>query len=196
MVSLLTSALLLFVPAGAWALASTAVLTGSEERRAQIDGRAMRTTRRRVARYIAETLTPVAMGVLIWYFLVGLESEFGSVSGASERLVSSFAVSFAATACITLAAQASIARGRLGEMMGPAFGRVLPMIVVPATGPVYSLVLAVFLCCKPSSLLNGSPSLQPDVVDAVGAGFPIFGASNVRYFGGAIASNRVSNLLK
>src|SRR3989442_16001244 len=123
MVSLLTSALLLFVPAGAWALASTAVLTEYAERRARIDVRAMRPTRGRVARYIAETLTPVAMGVLIWYFLVGLESEFASVSGASERLVRSFAVSLAATASITPASQASMGRGRLGGMVGAAFSR-------------------------------------------------------------------------
>src|SRR2546428_10195806 len=112
MVSLLTSALLLFVPAGAWALASTAVLTEYAERRARIDVRAMRPTRGRVARYIAETLTPVAMGVLIWYFLVGLESEFGSVSGASERLGRSFAGGFAGAACIQLAPPPPIPPGR------------------------------------------------------------------------------------
>ena len=58
MVSLLTSALLLFVPAGAWALASTAVLTEYAERRARIDVRAMRPTRGRVAPYFAVTAGP------------------------------------------------------------------------------------------------------------------------------------------
>src|SRR5438445_5174894 len=69
MVSLLISALLLFVPAGAWALASTAVLTEYAERRARIDVRAMRPTRGRVAPYFAVTLTPIAFGVLLWYLL-------------------------------------------------------------------------------------------------------------------------------
>jgi len=195
MVSLLTSALLLFVPAGAWALASTAVLTEYAERRARIDVRAMRPTRRKVAPYFEVTLTPIAFGVLLWYLLVGIENEFGPLSGVAERLVSSLAVGFAVTACITLAAQASIARARLGEMVGPAFPRVLPLIVVPTTGPVFALVLAFLLLGNITSIVNGSLSPRPEVVDAVGAGFLIFGASNLGYLGGAVASNRVSNLL-
>src|SRR5213594_1792090 len=98
MVSLLTSALLLFVPAGAWALASTAVLTEYAERRARIDVRAMRPTRRKVAPYFEVTLTPIAFGVLLWYLLVGIENESGPLSGVAERLVSSLAIGFAVTA--------------------------------------------------------------------------------------------------
>jgi F0F1-type ATP synthase membrane subunit c/vacuolar-type H+-ATPase subunit K len=195
MVSLLTSALLMFVPAGAWALASTAVLTAYAERRARIDVGEMRPTRGKVAPYFAVTLAPIVFGVLFWYLLVGIENDFGPLSGVAERLVSSLAIGFAVTVCITLAAQASIARARLGEMVGPAFGRVLPLIVVPATGQVYSVVLAFLLVGKLSSLMNGSVPPQPDVVDAVAAGFLIFGGSNLGYFGGAVASNRVSNLL-
>src|SRR3989442_7028476 len=86
MVSLLTSALLLFVPAGAWALASTAVLTEYAERRARIDVRAMRPTRRKVAPYFGVTLTPIAFGVLLWYLLVGIENEVGPLFGVAERL--------------------------------------------------------------------------------------------------------------
>src|SRR5256712_10596012 len=195
MVSLLTSALLLFVPAGAWALASTAVLTEYAERRARIDVRAMRPTRRKVAPYFEVTLTPIAFGVLFRYLLVGIENEFGPLSGMAEELVSTLAIGFAVTACITLAAQASIARARLGEMVGPAFGRGLPLIVVPATGQVFALVLAFLLLGNIASIASGSLSSRPEVVDAVAAGFLVFGAPNLGYLGGAIASNRVSNLL-
>src|SRR2546425_640332 len=41
----------------------------------------------------------------------------------------------------------------------------------------------------------GTLSSRPEVVDAVAAAFLIFGASNLGYLGGALASNRVSNLL-
>src|SRR5256712_6285184 len=145
MVSLLTPALLLFVPAGAWALASTAVLTEYAERRARIDVRAMRPTRRKVAPYFEVTLTPIAFGVLLWYLLVGIENEFGPLSGVAERLVSSLDVRFAVTARITPAVPASIARARLGEIVGPALPRALPLLAVPPTGPVFALVLAFLL---------------------------------------------------
>src|SRR2546426_9270072 len=101
MVSLLTSALLLFVPAGAWALASTAVLTEYAERRARIDVRAVRATRGRVAPYFAGTPTPIAFGVLLWDFLVGIENDFGPLSRVAERLARLLPLGFAANPCIT-----------------------------------------------------------------------------------------------
>src|SRR2546422_1861973 len=99
MVSLLTSALLLFVPAGAWALASTAVLTEYAERRARIDVRAMRPTRGRVAPYFAGTLTPIAFGVLLWDLLVGIENDFGPLSRVAERLLRLLAPRFSGARC-------------------------------------------------------------------------------------------------
>src|SRR6266567_898031 len=195
MVSLVTSALLLLVPAGVWVLAATAVLTEYAERRARIDVRAMRPTRGKVVLYVAVTLPPILYGLIFWFLLVGIENEFGPVSGAAERLVSSLAVGFAVTVCITPAAQASIARARLGEMVGPAFGRVLPLIVAPATGQVFALVLAFLLIGNIASIVSGSLSSRPELVDAIATGFLIFGASNLGYLGGAVASNRVSNLL-
>src|SRR2546428_7424159 len=145
MVSLLISALLLFVPAGAWALASTAVLTEYAERRARIDVRAMRPTRGKVAPYFAVTLTPIAFGVLLWYLLVGIENDFGPLSGVAERLVSSLAIGFAVTVCITPAAPASIARTRLGELLGPAFPPVLPLRVRATSCPDFHPVLPFLL---------------------------------------------------
>ena len=79
--------------------------------------------------------------------------------------------------------------------MGPAFPRVLPLIVVPTTGPVFALVLAFLLVGNITPIVNGSLSSRPEVVDAVAVAFLIFGASNLGYVGGALASNRVSNLL-
>src|SRR3989442_3614872 len=107
MVSLLTSALLLFVPAGAWALASTAVLTEYAERRARIDVRAMRPTRGKVAPYFAVTLPPIAFGVLLWYLLVGIENDFGPLSRVAERLARSLAIGLSGAACITPSRPAS-----------------------------------------------------------------------------------------
>lgn len=195
MVALLTSALLLFVPTGAWVVASTAVYPEYVERRAWIDVRSMQPTKGRVTAYFAVTLAPIAIGITIWYLVLGIENEFGSISGAAERLVSALAIGYAGTVCITLAAQASIARARLGEMVGPAFGRVLPLVVAPFTGPFFALVLSFLLLGSIPSILKGSLSPRPEVVDAVVVGFVLFAASNLGYLGGALASNRVSNLL-
>src|SRR2546427_11367700 len=86
MVSLLISALLLFVPAGAWALASTAVLTEYAERRARVDVRGLGPTRGRGAPYFAGTLTPNAFGGLLLYLLVGLQKDFGPPSRGARGL--------------------------------------------------------------------------------------------------------------
>jgi hypothetical protein len=79
-------------------------------------------------------------------------------------------------------------------MVGPAFGRVLPLVVAPATGQVFAVALAFLLLGNIASIVSGSLSSRPEVVDAVTGGFLIFGASNLGYLGGAVASNRVSNL--
>ncbi len=56
MVGLLISALLLFVPTGAWALAAVAVYVEYVEGRARVDVRAMQPTIGKVAPYFAVTL--------------------------------------------------------------------------------------------------------------------------------------------
>jgi hypothetical protein len=195
MVALLTSTLLLLVPLGAWALASTVIYAEYADRRARVDVRAMQPTMARVAHYFAATFLSVPFGFFLWYVVSGLESEFGTLSGPAERLVTSLAISFALTAVVTLAAQVSIARLRLSEMVAPGGSRVLPLIAVPSTGVVYILVLSSLLFGSVRSILNGSLSPPPQVVDSVVLSLFLFAATNFGYLGGALASNDISNLM-
>ncbi len=195
MVALLTTTLVLLIPVGAWALAATAVATEYAERRARVDVRAMQPTIRRVAPYFAMTCLSIPIGLLIWYLVAGVESEFGPLAGAADRLVTSLAVSFALTAAITLAAQASIARARLGELVGPGRNRVVPLIAAPSTGVLFAYVLSFLMFGSLHSILDGSFAPPPGAVDSVALALLTFGIANFGYLGGAFASNRISNLV-
>src|SRR3989454_2564199 len=86
---------------------------------------------------------------------------------------------FSAASCAAIAAQTVIVRSRLGAFLGPGFGRVLPLSVVPTTAVVFALVLLLILLGYADSVLaGGSVAPDPPLSGAIGS-FQAFGVGPV-----------------
>src|SRR6266705_566735 len=74
---------------------------------------------------------------------VGATANPRAIEGARSPPLWVFA--YAVAAGSTLAAQTWIVKSRLRAFLGPEFGRVLPLWVVPATGVIFALIVVFLL---------------------------------------------------
>ena len=135
--------LLVLVPAGALALGVVLVRSAYSELRMKDAEKAGRPSLVLVSH--AVMATSLVLGLSLWAFSQSALSGLASASSPAADPVSSALLwselTYAFTACAAVAGQIRILRERLGQFLGPGFGRVLPLYVIPVTSVVFAMTL-------------------------------------------------------
>ncbi len=191
--------LLIVVPAIVWVIALFALQSarGKLEREGPPKP-AQESSRGRILAYLGYSGIPVLFG-LVLYALArpALDAIDRGATGTVARLESlqlwaSFA--FSVASCSAITAQTWIVRSRLRAFVGSAFGRVLPLSVVPATAVVFALILVLLLLAYVDSVLAGGPAASDSALSGAIGSFQAFAVGTVAFPVAARFSNRVRDL--
>jgi len=160
--------LLVVVPAVAWAVGLLVLQSARRELTRESGPQlTLEPSKARILLHLGYSAMPILLG-LVLYALArpALDAIDRGSTGDVVRLEpvvlwASFA--YAVAAGSTLAAQTWIVKSRLRAFLGPEFGRVLPLWVVPATGVIFALILVFLLLAyvPPSSLVFLLPRIRP-----------------------------------
>ncbi len=191
--------LLVVVPAVAWAVGLLVLRSARREfTRASGPQPTLELSKARILLHLGYSAMPILLG-LVLYTLArpALDAIDRGSAGDVLRLESlvlwaSFA--YAVAAGSTLAAQTWIVKSRLRAFLGPEFGRVLPLWVVPATGVIFALIVVFLLLAYVDSVLAGVPAASDSAVSGATASFQAFALGTVAFPVAAGFSNRVRNL--
>jgi len=191
--------LLVVVPAVAWAV-GLLVLQSARRELVRDSGPqpTLEPSKARILLHLGYSAMPILLG-LVLYALArpALDAIDRGSTGDVVRLEplmlwASFA--YAVAACSTLAAQTWIVKSRLRAFLGPEFGRVLPLWVVPTTGVIFALILVFLLLAYAASVLAGVPVASDSALSGATASFQAFALGTVAFPVAAGFSNRVRNL--
>ena len=191
--------LLIVIPAIAWAV-GLLVLQSARRELVRDSGPqpSLELSKARILLHLGYSAMPILLG-LVLYALArpALDAIDRGSTGDVVRLESlmlwaSFA--YAVAACSTLAAQTWIVKSRLRAFLGPEFGRVLPLWVVPATGVIFALILVFLVLAYVDSVLAGVPVASDSAASDAISSFQAFALGTVAFPVAAGFSSRVRDL--
>lgn len=136
--------LLLVVPAAAWAAGSAVIASAYGDLKSKPLDPLSPVVPGRVGTFFAVALTPTIFGLVLWFLIAGLEADFGPLSGLPASLTFWASASFAFVSVVVVGVETWISGSRLKQYASEDFGRVLPIVVIPETAVIFSLIL-VFL---------------------------------------------------
>ncbi len=142
--------------------------------------------------------TPLVLGLSLWAFSQPALSGLSSVSGPAADHVSSALLwselTYAFTACAAVAGQVWVLRARLVQFVGPGFGRVLPLYVIPVTSVVFAMTLAFLTLGSLFSDTWAPINLSSGAADSIVSAYQVFCAAAFLQMMTLGFSNRIQDL--
>jgi hypothetical protein len=190
--------LLIVVPFVAWLIALLSLQSAREDLAREGPDATHQTSTGRILVFLGYSGTPVIFGVISYDLARPVLDAIDALATGSvvrlEPLLLWASFAFSVASCAAIVAQTAIVRSRLGAFLGPGFGRVLPLSVVPTTAVVFALVLLLILLGYADSVLAGGPvASDPALSGAIGS-FQAFGVGTVAFPVAAGFSNRIRDL--
>ena len=191
--------LLVVVPAIAWTVALLVLQSARGElARESALQPTQEPSKARVLLHFGYSAMPILLGLVLYALARPALDAIDRGSTADvvrlEPLVLWASFVYAVAAGSVLAAQTWIVKSRLRAFLGPEFGRVLPLWVVPATGVIFALIVVFLLLAYVDSVLAGVPVASDSAVSGATASFQAFALGTVAFPVAAGFSNRVRNL--